>query len=207
MVTHTAAYDRFMASMAIGFMEWHDGVPYDLDALAGVSPAELAELEALLIERKDEDWRDVEALARIGTSSAWRAVKESMAGPAREVRIRAAEFLYAAGRLDSLDDVIVEGLRCGDLGDGLAQAERLAAAHPSQSVIAALLEGALCGDGRAVRFAAILCFLHGKTSEPIDWSKRQYFAPFMTSDRAARRQALDALCRFIGVDGSNVRCG
>jgi len=206
-MNHTAAYDRFMASMKIGFMEWHDGIPYDLSALAGVSPEELAELEALLVERKNEDWRDIDALARIGTPSAWRAIRESTTGPDREVRIRAAERLYEARRLDSLDEVIIEGLRFGEIGEGLAQAERLAAAHPSDRVIAELLQGALCADGRAVRFAAILCFLHGKTSEPIDWTRREHFSRFTTSDPAERRQAFDALCQFIGVDGANVRCG
>ena len=127
-MNHTAAYDRFMASMKIGFMEWHDGIPYDLSALAGVSPEELAELEALLVERKNEDWRDIDALARIGTPSAWRAIRESTTGPDREVRIRAAKRLYEARRLDSLDEVIIEGLRFGEIGEGLAQAERLAAA-------------------------------------------------------------------------------
>jgi len=107
-MNHTAAYDRFMASMKIGFMEWHDGIPYDLSALAGVSPEELAELEALLVERKNEDWRDIDALARIGTPSAWRAIRESTTGPDREVRIRAAKRLYEARRLDSLDEVIIE---------------------------------------------------------------------------------------------------
>jgi len=206
-MSNTAAYDRFVASMKIGFMEWHDGVPYDLDALAGVSPEELAELEALLVARKDEDWRDVDALARIGTPSAWRAVQESAGGPDREVRIRAAERLFETGRLRSLDEVIIEGLRFAEIGEGLAQAERLAASHPSDRVIAELLRGALCADGRAVRFAAILCFLHGKTSEPIDWTKREHFARFTTTDPAERRQAFITLYQFIGVDGSNVRCG
>jgi hypothetical protein len=206
-VTHTAAYDRFIASMKIGYVEWHDGVPYDLEALALVSPEELAELEALLIQRKDDDWRDAEALAKINSPTALRALQGSLRGPNREVRIRAAELLYASGRLDSLDDVIVEGLRFGRLGEGLAQAERLAVAHPSAAVNAALLQGALCSnDGRAVRFVGILFFLQGKASEPFDWSQRAFFLRFRTADRRERRKAFDEMCRLIGVDGSSVNC-
>jgi hypothetical protein len=41
--------------MKVGYIEWHDGIPYDLEALASVSPEELVELEALLVRRKDAD--------------------------------------------------------------------------------------------------------------------------------------------------------
>ena len=204
-MTHTPAYDRFIASMKVGYIEWHDGIPYDLEALASVSPEELVKLEALLVRRKDADWRDAEALATINSPATLRALQESLKGPNREVRIRAAELLYAAGLLDSLDDVIVEGLRFGELGEGLAQAERLAAAHPSAAVKAALLLGALSSnDGRAVRFVGILFFLHGKASEPFDWNQRSFFLRFKTSDRRERRKAFDEMCQLIGVDGSNV---
>ena len=59
--------------MNIGYMQWHDGDPYDLDALDSVSPSELAALQALLVRRKDSDWRDSEALARIGSATAAKA--------------------------------------------------------------------------------------------------------------------------------------
>ncbi len=193
--------------MKIGYMEWHDGIPYDLEALASVSPEELAELEALLVRRKDADWRDAEALAKINSPPALRALQASLKGPNREVRIRAAELLHGIGRLDSIDEVIVEGLRFGELGEGLAQAERLAAAHPSAAVIEALLQGALCSsDGRAVRFAGILFFLHGKASEPFDWSQRSLFLRFRTSDRRERREAFDEMCQLIGANGATVNC-
>jgi hypothetical protein len=130
-----------------------------------------------------------------------------MTGSSREVRIRAAELLHQMGELDSLEAVIVEGLRFGELGEGLAQAERLAASHPSGVVKAALLHGALCSsDGRAVRFAGILLFVHGKASEPFDKSHRLILTRFSTPDRQERRQAFDGLCAMLGVDGSQVTC-
>jgi hypothetical protein len=206
-VTHTAAYERFIASMKIGYTEWHDGVPYDLDALSSVSSEELGELEALLIQRMNEDWRDSEALAKVHTGRTIHALKESMKGPNREVRLRAAELLHGMGQLDKLDDVIIEGLRFGELGKGLAQAERLAAAHPSEAVKGALIRGALCSDdGRAVRFVGILFYLHGKAREPFDWKQRPFFLRFNTKDRHERQKAFDEMCRLIGIDGSNVSC-
>src|SRR5262249_34262442 len=122
-----------MASMKIGYMEWHEGTPYDLESLRSVSAEERAELEALLLQRKDSDWRDIDALAEIGSPSAIRAVEESLRGPNRVARIRAAKRLYDMGRLASFDEVITEGLQFGELGNGLAECERLAAEHPSEA--------------------------------------------------------------------------
>lgn len=206
-MSHSEAYDRFIASTKIDYMKWHDGEPYDLEALDAVSPDERAELEALLVQRKNNDWRDVEALAKLKSPAALHALKESMTGPSREVRIRAAELLHRMGELDSLDAVIVEGLQFGELGEGLAQAERLSASHPSEAVKSALLHGALCSsDGRAVRFAGILLFVHGKASEPFDWSHRSILTRFSKQDLRERRQAFDELCEMLGVDGSQVTC-
>ena len=205
MTTHSPAYDRFIASMQLDYMKWHDGEPYDLDALEAMTEAERAEVEGLLIGRRNEDWRDAEALARLSTPRAIEALEQSRRGPNREVRLRASELLDVLGRLDSFEAAIVEGLRDGALGEGLAKAERLAAEHPSAAVERELLRGALCAkDGRGVRFAALLFFLHGKASEPFDWSQRPFFLRFNTQDPAERRVAFDELCAMIGVDGGEI---
>ena len=57
------AMDRYLQSMKIGYIEWHDGISYDLDALKELSHEELNYIEALHVSRKDEDWRDIEAPA------------------------------------------------------------------------------------------------------------------------------------------------
>ena len=206
MATHTVAYERFVASMRIGYLEYHDGIPYDLAALSSVSVEEVDELECLLIQRANEDWRVSEALAKINSPKSIQALKKSTQGPNREVRFRAAELLHDIGQFGNFDDLIVEGLLFGDLGSGLATAERLAAAHPSEAVKNALLHGALCADGRAVRFVGLLFFLHGKIREPFDWNQRPFFLRFSTKDPQERRIAFDEMCRIIGVDGSNISC-
>jgi hypothetical protein len=207
MASRTEASERFVASMRIGYMEWHDGTPYDLAALAAVSEQERRELEDVLIQQKDEDWRVSEALAQINSPRSIQALEESTKGPNRQVRIRASELLHKIGRLGSFDEVITEGLRFGILGEGLAEAERLAASHPTVAVTEALLHGALCStDGRAVRFAALLFFLHGKASGPFDWTQRTFFLRFNTQDKRERRAVFDEMCRRIGVDGSHVTC-
>jgi hypothetical protein len=201
----TAAYGRFIASMNIGYMEWHEGTPYACDALSEVSRDERAELEDLLIQKKDEDWRVSEALAHIGSARALAALDKSAAGPNREVRIRASELLDRMGRPVDFDGLIVEGLKCATLGQGLAECERLAARHPSPAVKDALLDGALhATDGRAVRFVGILFFLYGKATEPFDWGQRPFFLRFSTDNPKKRRAAFDDLCAILDIDPSRV---
>jgi hypothetical protein len=42
-----------MESMNIDFYKWHDGIGYDLDALNELTKEEIAQIEVLLISRKD----------------------------------------------------------------------------------------------------------------------------------------------------------
>jgi hypothetical protein len=37
------AFEKFRRSMSIGYMEWHEGIGYDLVALAALPPEELVE--------------------------------------------------------------------------------------------------------------------------------------------------------------------
>src|SRR5262249_46830232 len=55
------AASRFLSSMVMTFDMWHDGIGYDLDALAEVQPSSLAAIETALINHKPRDWRDIEA--------------------------------------------------------------------------------------------------------------------------------------------------
>jgi hypothetical protein len=201
MAAKTPAYDRFIKSMHIGYIEWHDGISYDLDALDELASDEKDEVEAVLISRKNEDWRDTQALARIGSPSAFAAIEESTRGPNRTVRLAAGKYLHAIGRLDDLSDLICEALQNGTLGDGLAEAEQLASQFPSDKVKRTLLSGALRStDGRAVRFVGILFYLYGKAKEPFDWSQRPFFLRFLSSDPPERYAVFDEMCQLLHVD-------
>ncbi len=81
-----------------------------------------------------------------------------------------------------------------------ATLEEAAAFHPP-GVVDALLRGTLGRPGDvAVHFAALLCFVHGKSSEAFDWNHRPFFLRFNTTDRAEREAAFRELCETIGVD-------
>jgi hypothetical protein len=49
----TPEFQRFLDSMVIGYMQWHDGEGYDLETLAALSPEERASAETVLITHLD----------------------------------------------------------------------------------------------------------------------------------------------------------
>jgi len=204
----SAAWQRFIASMQIDYDRWHDGEPYDLDALAALTGEERDKAETLLIARKDMDWRDADALDRLGSAAALAALEDSRQGPNRAVRLRASEHLFARGRLTNLDDVLIEGIARATFGEGLQESLWLAAKHPSPAVVRALAESALCRrEEGAVHAVALLYFLHGLAAEQFDTAHQDYFLKFRTTLHGPERRALfDELCARIGIDGSMIVC-
>jgi len=196
----TAAFETFMRSMKIGFEEWHDGISYNLQALAALPPDELAEVEALLIARRGQDWRDTEALASIASDRVAAALEQGLHASDCAARLTAGEQLQALGRLPDMGALIVDGLEHGSFGDGFAQALRLAAEYPREEVRAYLLRACLHAPGeKAVHFAALLYHLHGRSPEAFDIGMRPFFLRFADDDQAQRRQAYGELCALIGV--------
>ena len=194
-----------MESTNIGYMEWHEGIPYALDALEEMSQEELAQIESYLIEeRRVSDWRDVEALAQIATPKAIDAIHDAANSKCRTTCLAAAEYLLSQGLMKDISRQIVGVLRNGEFGDGLAEAQRLAAQYPTQSVRDALFEGALYGkEGRGVHFAALLFFLYGKTEKEFDWKYRPFFLKFWTEKPEERLALFKKLCNDIDVDYSS----
>src|SRR5262245_55779768 len=70
--------ERFRQSMRIDYEKWHDGIGYDMSLLEIASPAERKVIEVMLLVRGANDWRDVEALARLNTPAARRTLKQAM---------------------------------------------------------------------------------------------------------------------------------
>jgi hypothetical protein len=77
----TAAYTKFKDSTNITYERWHDGIGYDLDALARSSEPERAAVADDLIRRLEQgegDWRDVEALAALNPPRARAALEKGL---------------------------------------------------------------------------------------------------------------------------------
>jgi hypothetical protein len=146
-------------------------------------------------------WRDVEALAALGTEKAREALRKAAARGDHEVRMavlsHAPDLVPDAGRTAAL----VAAPRDAGFYGGLTQAlDQVAAYHPPQ-VVDKLLRGALARDGEvAVHFAAMLLYLHGKAAEPFEWAQRPFFLRFGSNDRSEREAAFRDLCGRCGID-------
>lgn len=198
----SAAYDAFLKSLELDYEKWHDGVGYDLGALSKLSPDERESAASILVTRLQDtgDWREIEALARIGTPLARRAVKRAyLSGPLR-TRLYALRELLEQGETIDPDPLIAEAFAQGELYDGLSIAIDLAAEHRRKSLIPLLLDRTQAGTAEArIHAAALIWFLAGKSEEPFDMKQRAFFLRF-GEDEKTRREAYEELCRRIGVE-------
>src|SRR5438105_1059993 len=96
----TAQHDKSMASMKLTYEQWHDGIGYDLEALAQLTDHEKQEVEELLESRSDLDWRDIEALDHLGTPGALACMDRAVGAGEITARVEAAERLSARHLLD-----------------------------------------------------------------------------------------------------------
>lgn len=198
------AYERFMASTDIDYERWHDGVPYDLTALAELDGAERAEVETLLLTRAGEDWRDLEGLLAIGSQRARTAVVTQLRHGSIQQRLEAAKRLPPDPAIErDREAAIVQGLAESTLLTGLSAVIGLAETYSTPLVINALFRALLRPDREiGVHAAALLAFLHGKAKEPFDWELRPLFLRFNTPDRQEREAAFRDLCALCKVDSA-----
>ncbi len=197
------ALGRFERSMTIDYEKWHDGDGYDMDALKAATAEERAAMEAMLLNRGAKGWRDVEALAALGTPRADEILKAASENPDPEIRMAvvryAPKLVPEAKRVTSL----VKALETAALFGGLSQALDEAAEFHPEPVVHALFRGALMRDGEtAVQFAAMLMFVYGKASDPFDWGQRPFFLRFNTENHEERSAVFRELCLKLEVAAS-----
>jgi len=200
-----SALDRFQSSMVMDYEKWHDGIGYDLAALAEATPSERDAIERLLLDRGTRDWRDVEALALLDTPAARAALREALSSGDAEIRLavtrHAPALIGEAQRAASLVQALKSAGPFAGLTQVLDEAEQF---HPPE-VVEALLQGTLEREGDvAVHLAALLLFLHGKADEPFDMEHRPFFLRFNTDDRAKREAAFRELCGRVGADAQTI---
>ena len=138
--------EKFLKSMQIGFIEWHDGIGYDLDALKELDAQELKQVESLLISRKDGDWRDVEALAALKTPRAIEALKDCLQSRNLDARLFAVRYLKEMGVVDRVEEIVVDTWPATKIGKGMTFALSLAKEYPTERVKRKLLWCALHGN-------------------------------------------------------------
>jgi hypothetical protein len=197
---------RFQKSMVIDYEKWHDGIGYDLSVLEAANEAELAMIEDLLLRRRSADWRDVEALAAIGSERAKAELRRAFAEGNAEIRGAVLEHAPDLVSESHKTEHIVEALRTAEFYYGLSQAiDEAAEFHPAP-VVAQLFRSALTREGGvAVHCAALLLFIHGWAESKFDWEHRPFLLRFNTKDPEEREAVFRELCERIGVDPDTVR--
>jgi hypothetical protein len=197
------ALEKFIKSMKIGYMEWHDGIGYDLSALNELRGEELKQVETLLISRKDQDWRDVEALAALNTPPAIEALKECLLSKNIDVKLFAVRYLKEMNVVDRVEEVVVNTLPSTKIGRGLTFALALAKKYPTELIKEKLLWCCINGnDDIRIHCAAMSLFLYGKASSEFDREQKIVFK-FGNKDKAKRIEAFSELCQIIGISPNN----
>jgi hypothetical protein len=195
-----SALQRFLDSMKIGYIEWHDGIGYDLNALKELTHDELQQVEALIISRRDSDWRDVEALAALNTPFTIQALKECLNSTNNEARLFAARFLKEMGIEDRIEEIVVKTLPQTKIGEGLTYALSLAETYPTERIRREVLCCAFLGnDDIRIHCAAMALYLYGKAASNFDTHNKIIF-DFRESDPGIRMKQFEVLCRQVGVD-------
>ena len=202
MAGRSEAFERFMASTDIGYEQWHDGVGYDLEALALLDGHERADAARFLLHRAGDDWRDLEALLALGTPEARAVVIRQLREGALDQRLWAARYLGGDPDLaQAREDATIAGIREAGIGTGLRVALDLANEIRTPAVVDALFRATLADElDMSIHAAALLAFVHGKAKEDFDWELRPLFLRFGTPDRTERELAFRELCALCGVD-------
>ena len=196
------AVSRFRASMNIDYEKWHDGIGFDIDAIRDATPPERNQIEAIMLSRPVEDWRDLEALEALATPKATAAIRATLKSSNPELRLRAARALAHEPEGEATREAaIVHAIETSDVFSGLTQALDAAAQHPTPAVKDALFRCCLKGSSvAAVHAAALLVYLYGQAKEPFDMAQRPFFLKFSTEVKPDRIAPFKELCARLKVD-------
>jgi len=192
---------RFIESMKIDFEKWHDGIGYDLEALAEANKEEREVIERILVNRNPPNWRDIEALAILDTPGARSALKCAINSGNNEVNMAVLRFAPELVDDELKTKLIVESLKSASFFHGLSQTLYLVETYHPKEVIKELFCGLLNREGEvAVSYAAMLFYIYGKTEYYFPFEDREFFLKFNTSNLSDRKIVFKELCNKISVD-------
>jgi hypothetical protein len=200
-VKHSAAYESFLASVVPPWLSWGEGETYDVAAIPDMTAAEREEIVALLTGR-EATWREVEALAAIGTEAARQAVDAaSNSHLSIDIRLAAAEAMHGQGRLPGLDTFLARQIRnLSRPSEGLKRALQLAERYPSDTVKQALLWASYNATECAPHCAGLLLTLSGVGKAPFPDQLNQLLLKLdLHNSYFDRKAAFDELCRLVGM--------
>lgn len=191
---------RFEKSMHIDYEKWHDGIGYDLGALAAMDRDERSSVEGILLGRGVADWRDVEALAWLNTTACRMALRRALEEGDAIIRLAVVRHAPDLATPEIRTASLVSALETVTAFAGLSQALNEAAHFHPPEVMAALWRGVSEREGDvAVHFAALLTYLHGKADSIFDDEQRSFFLSFNTPEKDRRAVAVTALRKRLGI--------
>lgn len=191
-----SAIQTFRESMSIDYEKWHDGIGYDLEALDRLDDQGRREAEGLLLPRATNDWRDLEALARLGTPIALAAVRNARSAESPEIRLYAHTYGPEPSP-DEWDAAIAYALENAEPFAGLVLAMRCASQHPSPAVIAALWRKVESRTEISYHAAECLCTVGGVIEDEWDMSRRGLFLRLQAADSDDRQAAVEELASLL----------
>lgn len=179
----------FKSSMVIDYDKWHDGLGYEIELIDQMTVDQRKEVEHHLREKGITDWRDLEALDRLGTPGALQAIVEVRESGPEELALRAHQY-GPPPQSGEREDAILQGLSSSG---GRLEAIDEAAEHPSPKIIDKLLECAeRCTSTEAYQAALALFYIHGKVDSMHSWDHRPFLLRFVDAgpDKVAAVQEL-----------------
>ena len=192
---------RFIESMKIDFEKWHDGIGYDLKALAEANREERDKIERILVSRNPLDWRDIQALAILDSHKARSTLRYAIQGGNNEVNMAILRFAPELVDDKLRTKLIVKSLKSASFYYGLLQTLYIVEKYHPKEVIRELFDGLLNREGEiAVHFAAMLFYIYKKDETYFPWENRAFFLKFNTTKKTERKIDFKELCEKIGVD-------
>lgn len=195
----SGAVERFLSSMVMDFDMWHDGTGYDLSAIDEMTPEEGEWVVGHLQQKGVSDWRDLEALDRIGTPAAFALILLARRGSEASVRLAAQRYGPAADT-SALEDEIVAGLASNNsslASKALDQAAELGTLKVKAALFRAVRTA---GTPTGYSAAATLFYLYGKMDSPHGFENRSLFLKFSEEPSPERDAAFAEFCAKLGVD-------
>lgn len=196
-LTSAAAWKRFQESTQIGYEQWHDGVGYDLGALDDLDDHDRKRAEEFLLPRAEADWRDLEALERLGTPRALDAISRARLSKNAEIRMYAFSYGPEASA-DERDRAIVESLDEVEPFAGLTVTMRLVRRYPTPTVIEKLWSQVRARCQNSYHAAEALALIAGVLEDEWDMTHRDLFLRLQSAESEDRRLAVAEFEKLVG---------
>ena len=166
------AFLRFKSSMMLDYDKWKDGEPYDLAALAEVTPDEARQLADEIAAKAKLDWRDVEALRAIDTPRARARIKTAARLQSDGGGAEAFGEEVATDWSPSAEKRLLAKLTKAQLMDAaLDRLLEMADAHPTEAVRKRLWKLATTGEkDTRYTYGAFLLYLSGHAADWYGWN-------------------------------------